>query len=118
MRQSIRFLCATSLLLSGLASAAPSLPEQSSERPRSDQIDEFTGAYRLEDGRRVQVLELHSRLYVDLDRSVRLELFVAGPGKVASRDGRVTVTKAQSENEQSTLTLRRTAPARPLLSSL
>lgn len=117
MRQSIRLLCATSLLLSGLANAAPLLPEQSAQGPMLDQMDEFTGAYRLEDGRRVQVLELDSRLYVDLDRSVRLELFVAGPDKVASRDGRVTVTKAQSAKEQSSITLRRAGPAGPLLSS-
>lgn len=117
MRRSIHFLCATSLLLSSLASAAPSLPEQSAQSPALDQIDEFTGAYRLEDGRRVQVREVDSRLYVDLDRSVRLELFVAGPDKVASRDGRVTVTKAQSVNEQSSIVLRRAGTAGPLLSS-
>ena len=118
MRRSISFLCATSLLLSGLASAAPPLPEQAAQRPALDQIDEFTGAYRLEDGRRVQVREVDSRLYVDLDRSVRLELFVAGPGKVASRDGRVTLTKAPSANEEFSITLRQAGPARPLLSSL
>jgi hypothetical protein len=105
-------------LLSGLASAAPAVPEQALERPDYEQMSEFAGPYRLDDGRRVEVVKLDSRLYADLGRRVRVELFVAGPGTVASRDGRVTLRQAQSANERVSITVVGSLPAGAMLSSL
>jgi hypothetical protein len=91
MPHSIRFLFAAALLASGVANAAPAAPAQAALRPTLEQISQLEGVYGLADGRRVRIVQADDRLYAELDKNRRLELFAAGPDTVASRDGALTV---------------------------
>jgi hypothetical protein len=117
MPHSIRFLFAAALLASGVANAAPAAPAQAALRPSLEQISQLEGVYGLADGRRVRIVQADDRLYAELDKDRRLELFVAGPDTVASRDGRVTVRLEQPGKGEPVLAVRQAGAAQILLSS-
>lgn len=105
MRPSIPFLFAASLLASSVATAVPA-QSPTNVPPTLEQMEELEGAYRLSDGIRVQVVVIDERMFADIGARDRVELFAAGPNRVASRDGRVTLEGA-SPGKDAALTLRR-----------
>lgn len=118
MPHSIRFLFAAALLASALANAAPAVPAQAALRPSLEQISQLEGVYGLADGRRVRIVHLDDRLYADLDKNERLELFVAGPDTLASRDGRVSARLGQPGQDGPLLAVRAAGAGQILLSAL
>jgi hypothetical protein len=60
-------------------------------RPASEQTDKATGAFKLSDGHRAEILGLGTRLYVRIGWSKQQDLLSAAPNRFVSADGKVTV---------------------------
>jgi hypothetical protein len=64
-------------------------------------MSEAEGAYKLSDGRHVDIFVLDNRLYVNIGRSQRKELVLAGPNRFASHDGSLSIRfDADLDNER------------------
>ena len=118
MPHSIRFLLAAALLASGVANAASPAPAQAPLRPTLEQMSQLEGVYSLANGKRVHIVQGDDRLYAELNKNERFELFVAEKDTLASRNGRVTIRLAQPGNAEPLLALRSADAPQLLLTAL
>ena len=54
-------------------------------------MEKVTGNYKLSNGQRAEIFPLGTRLYMKIGLSQQKELVVAGPNRLASRDGAVSI---------------------------
>lgn len=118
MSYSIRFLFAAAMLASGVANAATTAPAQALLEPTVEQMSQLEGVYGLADGKRVRITQTDGRLYADLGKHLRLQLFLARPDTIASRDGRVSIRLAQPGKAEPLLVVRQADAPHLLLTSL
>jgi hypothetical protein len=118
MPHSIRILFAATLLAAGVSNAAPAAPAQPPLRPSLEKMSQLEGVYGLSDGTRVHIVQADDRLYAQLDKNQRFELFVAGSDTLASRNGRVTVRLKQTGKKEVLVAVREAGASQILLSSL
>jgi hypothetical protein len=84
--RTLHVLVAATVLLSGVAAAAP----DTSLRATAQQLQDVEGTYGLDNGQHARVFELDNRLYVAIGR-MRKEIILVASGRFASRDGSVSM---------------------------
>ena len=90
MRALSIFLAATALLTTVSVAQAETGSAQPS-RTSAEQMEQMTGTYKLSNGRRADIFLLGTQLYVKIGGSQQKQLILAGPNRLASRDGTVSV---------------------------
>jgi hypothetical protein len=84
------FFAATALLTTSITAQADAGSAEP-HRSTAEQREKATGAFKLSDGRRAEIFELGTRLYVRIGRSQQQELLLAAPNRFVSADGKVAV---------------------------
>ena len=90
MRALSIFLAATALLAT--TSVAQAQTGSTQLRPAgTEQMEQMTGVYKLSNGRRADIFLLGTQLYVKIGGSQQKQLMLAGPNRLASRDGTISI---------------------------
>lgn len=90
MRALSIFLAATALLTTVSVAQAETGSVQL-RRASAEQMEQARGSYQLSDGRRAELLVLNGQLYARIAQGARKEVLLAGPNRLASRDGAISI---------------------------
>jgi hypothetical protein len=114
MRKCFLFFLSSIACLSGPALAAsPSQQLQSPGEPISAQtLDEVEDVYTLSDGRRLQLVQVDRKLYADLIRRDRIELFQTSDHVFASEDKTLTIEVKTDNGADKEITVTDATPER------
>jgi hypothetical protein len=117
MRKTVLFLLSAAACLAGAALAAPPSPQPGAagDQITAQTLDEVEDLYTLSDGRSVRLVQVDRKLYADLIRRERMELFQVSDHVFASEDKTLTIEVRTNDGGDKEITVNDATPDRPSL---
>jgi|GEM_PF-5483661 len=89
--RALSILLAATALLTTVSVAQAETESTQLRRASGEQLEHITGVYKLSNGRRADIFLLGTQLYVKIGGSQQKQLMLAGPNRLASRDGTISI---------------------------